>query len=185
MLTPKKWAALPLVTFAVAGVIADLLGRPTALVLLVIAVLGGAWFMSESAHPVPAVVLLLVGGGFGVLTGRTPFTFYTALAATLILSGPEVIRWVAIPFALFGIGALGWFVGDLVGNLVPALRSVVITVIGTAGIALAIAAGWFLVYGDLTPLRRRTMLLGGRMLGWWNGLETWWRRRRTRIAEGS
>jgi hypothetical protein len=152
MMEPKKWVALPFVAFSVAGILTDLLGPGAALVIFAYAVLGSAWFISESSHPLPAVVLLLLSSALGVFTGLTPATWWSALAAILILSGHEVVRWVAIPYALFGGLALGLFLGQGLGSVIPALSTVIIVLLGTLGAVAAVLAGWWLVYADIAPL---------------------------------
>jgi hypothetical protein len=170
MMEPKKWVALPFVAFSAAGILTDLLGPGAALVIFAYAVLGAAWFISESSHPLPAVVLLLLSSALGVLTGLTPATWWSALAAILILSGHEVVRWIAIPYALFGGLTLGVFLGQQLGSLIPALSTAFVVLLGTLGAAAAVMVGRWLVYADITPLFQRAE--GTRQsLGEWFGLD--------------
>lgn len=161
MMEPKKWVALPFVAFSVAGLLTDLIGTGAVLVVLAYAVLGTAWFVSETEHPIAAVTLLLVGSAAGLLTGMTPFSWWSALLSILVLAGHEVVRWIALPYLLFGGLALGFFLASWVGDLAPGLRPLWIVLFSTAGALAGMAAAWFVMYTDPEPFFERARRLRG------------------------
>lgn len=155
MMEPKKWVALPFVAFSAAGLLTDLIGPGAVLVIFAYAVLGAAWFVSETDHPLWATGMLLAGSAIGLLTGMTAYSWWSLLFSILVLSGHEVIRWLAIPFALFGGPGLGVFLAQQVSQLAPALQSVWIVLFALLGTAGGIAVAWFAIYVDPEPYFER------------------------------
>ncbi len=155
MMEPKKWVALPFVAFSAAGLLTDLIGPGAVLVIFAYAVLGAAWFVSETDHPLWATALLLVGSAVGLLTGMTAYSWWSLLFSILVLSGHEVVRWLAIPFVLFGGPGLGLFLAQQVSQFTPALQSVWIVLFAVLGTAGGVTVAWFVIYVDPEPYFER------------------------------